>query len=232
MKIAVCDDEKEIRESIKNYIMRFCPEAQVTLFSCGEALCSSAESFDVIFLDIKMRGIDGMDAASALREKGCGAAIIFVTALEEYVYRAFDVGAFHYLLKPIDPAKFYEVLRKAAELPASGSCPKEGKSVIVKNGKSHIRIYFSDMVFAEVFNRKLVIHTSDGETECYGRMSELEEQAGECFFRPHRGFLINLAYVTGYTASEVSLGKVRVPMAKKKYPEFVKRYLDFLKKGI
>lgn len=113
MKIAICDDEPEIRNDIERKIRLLYPETEILLYEDGKALLDAEAPFDIVFLDIRMEGMNGMEAARALRAAGSDAVIIFVTALEEYVYEAFDVGAFHYLVKPLDRGKFYEVLSKA-----------------------------------------------------------------------------------------------------------------------
>ena len=79
----------------------------------GEALLEADEQIDILFLDIQMPGKNGMETARALRKRGMDTILIFVTAIEEYVFQAFDVGAFHYLVKPFEQEKFAEVLRNA-----------------------------------------------------------------------------------------------------------------------
>lgn len=236
MKIAVCDDEKAIRDDIAHKIKLFYPETDIFLFESGTKLLAAAEAFDIIFLDIQMEGINGMDAARTLRKKGCAAELIFVTALKEYVYEAFDVDAFHFLVKPFDKAKFYEILNAAVKKKQKQKeCPsaplKEEKSISVKIGRITSKIYLKDIIYAEVFNRKIVLHTTDGEFEFYGKMSWLEKELGEDFFRPHRAYLVSLRYVSRYDATGIFLENGQtVIMAKQKYEEFVKKYFAYARK--
>ena len=95
MRIAICDDEKNIRELIGNKVVRQYPEAEIVFFSSGEELLLSDKHIDILFLDIQMSGKNGMETARELRKKEKGMILIFVTAMEEYVFQAFDVGAFH-----------------------------------------------------------------------------------------------------------------------------------------
>ena len=115
MRIAICDDEKNIRELIGNKVAKQYPDAKIVFFSSGEELLLSEEKIDILFLDIQMNGKNGMETARQLRKKDKKIIIIFVTAIEDYVFQAFDVGAFHYLVKPIEDAKFADVLYRAAE---------------------------------------------------------------------------------------------------------------------
>lgn len=237
MRIAVCDDEREIREDVGQKIRHYLPEADVCLYESAERLLMEQGMPDILFLDIKMNGMNGMELAERLRRQDQDATIVFLTALEEYVYRAFDVGAFHYLLKPIDAVKFYEVLekavaerkriREAAHL--RGECEEE--SLTIKNKARTEKIYLSEIVYLEVFNRKVTLHKMQGEIEFYGRLKDLEHRLGADFVRCHRAYIVNLRYVRRYNAEEITLENGdSVMMAKTKYAEFVRRYMDYIRK--
>ena len=191
MRIAVCDDEPEILNDIESKIHRLYPEMEVFLYEDGQTLLDAKIAFDILFLDIRMEGRDGMETARALRGAGSRAVIIFVTALEEYVYDAFDVGAFHYLVKPLDGAKFFNVLKKAVE-----ECKNAGTEtmsaetgIMIKHGAVTERILFSEIYYLEVFNRKIVLHRKDDTIEFYGKMKELEKSLGNDFMRTHRDYI-------------------------------------------
>lgn len=232
--IAICDDEKEIREMLKEKIMQIYPKAILLSYSTGEELLSEDGEWNILLLDINMAGKNGMEVARELRKKHKDTILIFVTALEEYVFEAFDVGAFHYLVKPFEDDKFKEVLQKAVGQYYNNSeyYQKESKKqyIMVYAKGVHTKIALDDIVYAEVFNRKIMIHTHNEKIEYYGRLSELEKQLGEDFFRPHRGYLIHFKYVEKYDASTIYMGKGQALMAKQNYPEFVRRYLKYNKR--
>ena len=233
MRIAICDDEKNIRELIGNKVTKQYPEAEIAFFSSGEELLLSDWQIDILFLDIQMSGRNGMETAIELRQKNNDVIIIFVTAVEEYVFQAFDVGAFHYIVKPIDDTKFADVIHRAVnELNSQTQNRKESeeKYLMIHNGGVHTKIEIEDIVYAEVFNRKVVIHKTDETIEYYGKMSALEALAGDGFFRPHRAYLINFKYVEKYDANTIYLEKGSVLMSKQKYPEFVKKYMKYIQK--
>ena len=115
MRIAICDDEKNIRELIADKVKKQYPQGDIVFFSSGEELLLSKEQPDILFLDIQMNGKNGMETARELRKKDKKVIIFFVTAIEDYVFQAFDVGAFHYLVKPLDEVKFTEILCRAVE---------------------------------------------------------------------------------------------------------------------
>lgn len=230
MKIAVCDDEKSIREMLRNKICMEYPEADISFYESGEALLAHDGIIDILFLDIQMMGINGMETARVLRKKNKDTILIFVTALEEYVFQAFDVGAFHYLVKPFEDEKFREVLHKAVEQSYSRNLEQskgEETYIMINNSGIHTKVDLDSIVYAEVFNRKIVVHRLDSDIEYYGKMSELEHMVGEDFFRPHRAYLVNFKYVVKYDASTIYLEKGTALMAKQKFPEFVKKYMKY-----
>ena len=233
MQIAICDDEKEIRQMLAEKVRKLYPQAFLSLYRSGEELLLAKQEPDIVLLDIQMDKKDGMETAREFRRKNKRAVLIFVTALEEYVFQAFDVGAFHYLVKPFEDGKFAQVLKNAVrqvQQEKDRECEKEKKEtpgLLVQSGGQHIFVRLEEIVYAEVFNRKIMLHTLDGDIEYYGKMKELEERAGEDFYRPHRAYLINLAFVRKYDAATIYLEKGQALMAKQNYPEFVKRYLRY-----
>ena len=233
MRIAICDDEKNIRELIANKVVKQYPDAEIIFFQSGEELLLVDESIDILFLDIQMSGIDGMETARELRKKDKSVILVFVTAVEEYVFQAFDVGAFNYIVKPIDDGKFSDVLHRAVDEWSSQNINEkepEERYVLINNSGVHTKVILDEIVYAEVFNRKVVIHKLDGEIEYYGKMSDLESLAGDSFFRPHRAYLINFKYVEKYDATTIYLERGTVLMAKLKFPEFVKKYMKYIQK--
>lgn len=116
MRIAVCDDEKEARMMLVEKIKLLHPTAKLVLYSSGEELLADTKPPDIALLDIQMPGKNGMETAKLLRQNHRNTAIIFISALEDYVFQAFDVGALHYLVKPFDDRKLEEVLARAMEL--------------------------------------------------------------------------------------------------------------------
>ena len=230
MRIAICDVEKNIRELIGNKVAKQYPEADIVFFQSGKELLLSDKHVDILFLDIQMSGRNGMETARELRKKDKNVILIFVTAVEEYVFQAFDVGAFNYIVKPIDDTKFADVLcRAVAEWHSQNTDVRELEAnyVMINNGGVHTKVVIEDIVYAEVFNRKVVIHKLDDEIEYYGKMSDLEAVAGDSFFRPHRAYLINFKYVEKYDATTIYLENGTALMAKQNYPDFVKKYMKY-----
>lgn len=236
MQIAVCDDEEEGRNMLAEKIKRLCPEAELVLYRSGEELLSSDRQPDILFLDVQMPGKSGMEAAKELRRKNRSVIIIFVTALDDFVFEAFDVGAFHYLVKPFHNAKFAEVLFRAVQQheeirkQETAERAQDRQRLTITSGRQHFTVIPEDIVYAEVFDRKIIIHTMDQDIEYYGKMKDLEQKAGDEFYRPHRAYLVNFNFIRKYDATTIYLKKGQALMAKQNYGEFVKCYLRFIQK--
>lgn len=236
MQIAVCDDERETRNMLAEKIERFYPNAGLLLYQSGEELLRADRQPDILFLDIQMAGKDGMETARELRRRQQKTIIIFVTALDNFVFEAFDVGAFHYLVKPFQNGKLIEVLLNAVKQYEeqkkleSTAKEREKPSFTVTAGGQHFTVELEDIVYAEVFDRKVIIHTMDADIEYYGKMKDLEQKAGDDFYRPHRAYLVNFKYVRRYDMATIYLKKGQALMAKQNYREFVKRYLRYIQR--
>ncbi|MBQ7706589.1 MAG: response regulator transcription factor [Lachnospiraceae bacterium] len=239
MKLAICDDEKKIRDYIREAVLEVSENLEIECFDDAEKITSPEFDADILFLDIQVPGIDGMNAAKILRKNGKKTIIIFVTALEEYVFNAFDVGAFQYIVKPFNKTKIKNVTRKAIsqaeeqkkieKLISENEFDKEKqREIIVKCGGTNTRVILSKVIYAEIFDRRIVLHMRKGDNiEYYGRMAELEKTAGKDFFRINRSYLINLAYVKSYDSKLINVAEDSIPVARGKYQEFVKAFMSF-----
>lgn len=249
MRIGICDDEKEIRSYLASLVREQNVECEIAEYaSPGEYLSDPGEC-DLLFLDIGMdkvtSGMDGMDLARRIRsmEQIRQPVIIFVTGYEKYVYEAFDVEAFHYLVKPVDEGKFAEVFRRAVEQSLTGQNPsggelcqeyfsetqKQKKTLLVQLGKTSKALPLDSLYYMESQGHKILLHIKGGTLEYYARISALEEELQGLFFRIHKGYLVNLACVEEYSRTEVKLvNGNRLPLSKYKYEAFVKAYLRFL----
>ena len=202
MQIAICDDEVFMVQILEEKIKKLLPDAVIDKYLSGDELIASGSKPDILFLDIQMPGMDGMETAKMLRQDNENMILIFVTAAEEYVFQAFDVGAFHYLVKPFSDEKLKEVVTKAVHnIKRSSRLEKDEKYIMVQTAGSHIKIFLRDIVYAEVYNRKVIIHTRSTDIEYYGKLQELSDMAGTDFFRTHRAYLVHFKYVEKYDAT-------------------------------
>ena len=230
MRIAICDDDVRGRERIRTLLEKEFSQAQTREFDSGMKLLESVEEGyqpDIVLLDIAMDGIDGMETARRLKKQS-DAILIFVTGDKEQVFQAFDVGAFHYLMKPVDQDKMTDVLRRAVqEVEKRQTAPR---CLLIKAEGSYRRIPVEDILYVENSGRKVILHMKTECLEYYERMNHLEEVLGEGFYRCHRGYLVALSAISGYDHDSITVGTgEKIYLAKQKYSEFVKLYCKFLK---
>ena len=231
-EIAICDDEEIIIERIADLIKKQDTDCHIECFQAGKELLAANRHFDLIFLDIQMDGVNGIETARAIRERDRKAVIIFVTAVKEYVFDAFDVGAFHYLLKPIVEQKFAEVFENAVREIRERQIQKETPALFLKTKNKSYTFDQSEIIFIESRNRKAAVHTAKNTVEAYAVMKELQKELGNSFYRCHRGYLVNMAHIAEYSSDTIEMDNgEKVYLAKEKYPEFVREYMRYLRNG-
>ncbi|NCE64190.1 DNA-binding response regulator [Pseudoflavonifractor sp. 524-17] len=237
IKIAICDDETNIRSYLTSLIQaQSCPCEVVEYASAGDCLADRRE-IDLFLLDIELApsGLDGMELASQIRERSTMTqpVIIFVTSYERYVFDAFDVGAFQYLLKPVNEEKFAQVFARAVEqITTNRENPQKGPVLTLQSANTSKTILLDSIYYIESCDHKVVLHLRDGQFAYYAKIRDLELELQDQFFRIHKGYLVNLSYVAGYSKRSVVLTNgERLLLSKYKYQDFVKAYLHFLKKG-
>lgn len=229
MKIAVVDDEKVIREQICARIEKQMPGNCPVVYASGDELLASGERFDIVFLDIQMDGRNGIETARCLRKRQEDVVLIFITGIREYVFDALELYAFQYLLKPVDGKKLAEVLERAVK---EVQKKKEQRVLFIKT--RNLTLSQTDILYIESKAKKVEIHVAGAREsiEIYASMEELSKELGEDFYRCHRAYIINMAYVAEYSSDSILLTNGdKVYLAKKKYGEFVKAYMWYLQKG-
>ena len=232
MRIAVCDDDRAIREELFRLIQKQVSEADIMEYQSGEELINARGNFDIYFLDIEMGEVSGMDIARRIREQEDNgrqrSIIIFVTGYREYMEAAFDVNAFHYLIKPIDTEKFSEVFRRAWK-EAAVFYEQEKKYIIVKSSGTQQKILLKNIYYIESGNKKVIFHTTNGTLEVYGKMEELEKGLGNTFYRCHRCYLVNMEKISAYSADNIQvINGDNLLLARKKYSDFIKIYMRYV----
>lgn len=238
IRTAICDDEEKTRAYLSSLIRKQPYSCEITEYASAGDLLSGHREIDLLFLDIGLNssGPDGIALARQLRQQDAALqpVIIFVTGYERYVFDAFDVGAFHYLLKPVDEEKFARVFACAAKQAEKNreSTLHNERTLTLRSFNTCRTIPLHDIYYIESSNHKAVLHLRDGEFTCYARIRDLEIELQGQFFRIHKGYLVNLSYIEGYSKTELTLTNgEHILISKYKYQNFVKEYLHFLKKG-
>lgn len=234
LKICLCDDDQKEISSIKKIIV---PKLDLTgmsytinEFSSGESCLRSiklrGERYDIIFLDIEMDALNGVETAKAIRAIDTLATIIFVTSYSEYVFDGYEVRAFHYVLKPYSSNKIVQVLMDAI---TEKGIQAEQVLKIDSGGKTY-KIPWRDILYLQSDKRQIVVKTNQDIYEFYGKLDDLEKQLIGPFVRSHQRYIVNLQHALAVDSKSIQIPGEVLPVSKSKHPSvmiaFAKLMLD------
>ncbi|MDD6188741.1 MAG: LytTR family DNA-binding domain-containing protein [Clostridiales bacterium] len=231
LHIAVCDDEACDRQQIAGLVNETMLEeglsCRITSFESGTGLLSAIQNgaqFQILLLDVMMDGLDGMELASALREKGDYTAIIFISSNREMAMRGYEVEALRYLAKPVDRARLREALMFCCRTRL------EQKEILLPTASGQRRILLSDLIYAETWERGVRLILKDGQTETGMKISELAAMLPERqFVFCHRTILVNLAFIQSIRYCELELKSgAALPVSKYRQSEIRKQLMRYL----
>ncbi len=231
IRIAICDDEKYMSDHIKamasDFFRKKNREIHLRTFLSGEELLNYNGQIDILFLDVQMKGMDGMETAKRLREDQFRGFLIFITVLRDMVFQSFEVQAYDYLVKPVDEKQF----EKTMERLYASVCSAKEDSLLVQKGYEGRIIPKNEIVFCEIIDRKIYLNLVSGEVvDYYERIENLETKLDSHFFRCHRSYLINLKHLKGYKngTAYMDIG-IAVPVSRLGSREFSGVVLQYMK---
>ncbi len=234
MRIAVCDDSQIDRDIIKDFLHTYMTEKSIpntmTEYENGMNLIYDIEDgcyYDLVFLDIFMDQILGMDIARKLRQVGYTGNIVFLTSTAEFAVDSYEVEASGYLLKPHDYEKLCGLLNRIIDRTNIGQF-----QVTVRN--TIYSIPFGEIIYVESRNNVCILHRSDGsEYTIYKKLSEVELQLNDSrFLRCHRSYLVNMSYIAKADSQfELTTGDV-VLIRQRNQKEIRTIYQAFASKGV
>lgn len=230
MRIGVCDDEANCREVTIQYIKEYNNDFEITEYENGSALLQEKERLDLIFLDIEMPGMNGMETAKELRRQKADSELVFLTTHNECVYDAFEVRAFRFLKKPLVKEVLFHTLERAEDELAA----IERVDISLKDGMCSLKV--KDIVYIEAYGDGVFVYDKDGNVyeERRGTLKEWTERLkGKGFARIHRGYLISMFYIERYGSTEVKLRGVETALevSRKQASVFKKEFREFVEKN-
>ena len=195
IRALLVDDEAPARSELR-YLLATHPEVEVVgeAATAVEALkLAAAVPYDVVFIDIEMPGLSGLDAARLVHGRTGAPQLVFVTAHEQYAIEAFAVEALDYLLKPVAPERLAQVVRRLAKRPAA---PAPVQKIPVVSGGETVLLDWDEVLFARADGDYSRVHTYDRSYLCTRSLRELEGTLpADRFARIHRSYLVNLGKV-------------------------------------
>ena len=232
MRIAICDDDlifqKKLREQIRELYRDI--DIAVDCFSSGEELLARCEKstrgYDVVLLDIEMKGLDGLETADALRKKNEKTAVIFVTSHEELALKGYEVSAFRFLVKPVSREKLVEAIAAAKQDLESR------KTLLIQNQEGQFLIPVAELVYIEARNQQVALFTEKGMLLQRYNINDYEKELSPYgFFRVHRSFLANMSRIRGVLRGELLMDSgAKLPVSRLREKAFAAEFRSFLKR--
>lgn len=218
-RIGICDDEMEFCTEIEGFVQEYAEKEEITveteIFTSGEEFfqeINNEKMFELLFLDIELGGIDGVEVGRRLREKVENEAmqIVYVSSKESYAMQLFQIRPFDFLTKPVNMEKISKVMSEYKRL------------FIDRNifftyhvGKSTYRISENDILYFQCEGKKIQIITTKDIREYYGKMADVEKQISmNKFCVVHKSYIVNINYVSEFCPDEVVMcNEVRIPIS-------------------
>lgn len=238
MRIAICDDDERERTCLSRMITEYQLSREVSfdclLFHNGtEFLCDlKGGEYDLVLLDVLMPGVNGMQVAQELRELDKNVKIIFISSSPEFAIESYSVGAYHYLLKPVDADSFFRLLDRAR----SELFMQAEQGFALKNREGVVGISFTRLEYVEVINKTVAFHLADGVVyETAAALADFEEMllSRPEFLETHRSYIINISYIEAFSGNcVVTKSGYEIPVSRHRRNQVRDAYIHFLQRAV
>lgn len=234
MNIAVVDDSSQDAELLKKYIKRYFEEKKESyhlyIYANGlDFLDDFEKNFDIVFMDIEMPHLDGVETAKRMRQMDERVVLVFITNMAQYAIRGYEVDAIEFMVKPVGYYNFSDKMTKALKYVKRDTEHK----IFLHDGEQAVRIPVSEILYLEKNKNYILFHTTKGEYKERGTLAEMEEKfAGMGFSKCIAGCLVNLRHISKMSKEMVWIGEAALPISRGQKKIFVKEVADFLGGGI
>ncbi len=210
IRAAICDDDIQIRNQIEGFLQEISDsleiELEVVQFADGSDIVNAVNAehfFHIIFMDIEMERLNGLNAAKEIRKKDWYVQIIYISNYKDYVFQSFETRPFYYLLKPLDREQFCRVFMKAYYeiLGYQGD-------FIFKIGKKQIRLKIKEILYFASYNKSVIAYFSNHKEVFSARLKQVEcqlENSAYPFIRIHKSYLVSYFHIRSKTPDVVEL---------------------------
>ena len=232
MRIAICEDDATQAQALRRKIELWAAQAQATVlvehFESGESFLgkwSDQYTYDMAFLDIQMKLVDGMELAKMIRKIDSAMTIIFVTGLRDFVFRGYEVQALRYLLKPIKQSDCSEALDLAYSIYKN----KRDDLFVIRVETQSVRLLLNDIYYFEMRSHYVDVKTNRGNYSYKERIGDLQARLPKArFFMCNRSIIVNLYYVHVINPEMLRLDTGEVlPVAKSRWKQLNEAFIAF-----
>lgn len=230
IRVAVVEDDAEVQGVLQEYIRRYTrqygTEFEVSVFADGVDILDNYRAvYDIIFLDVEMKHLDGMTTAERIRQMDADVILIFITNMAQYAIRGYSVGALDYVLKPVPYFAFSQQLLKAVSRLEKRA--KHYLTVPVEGGLR--RLDTASIYYLESEGHRVNFYTDEGDFSAPGALKTFEEKlAGRPFARCNSGYLVNLAQVQAVQQNTVQVGPYELQISRPKRKAFLAALTDYI----
>ena len=222
IRCLLVDDEPLALDLLRNHLAQFSQFEVVT--TCWNAIQAfevlKQQEIDLMFLDIHMPGLSGMEFAKTLAHPP---AIIFTTAYRDYAVESYELEVVDYLLKPITMERFLKAINRYLDrqepkafmplaAPALPSSSVDPEHLYVSVQRKHLKVVFGEVWYVESRKDYVHIHGPDGVLATKDKISDFEQKLPGYFLRVHRSFIVNTRQITGFSAQDVEIGTHQIPI--------------------
>lgn len=226
MDICILEDNCIQAEELKKRIKEVSPAAVFTEYRSAEEMlfeCGNAFPFDVLFLDIELKEMNGMEVARKIRQTDENAVIVFVTNAPAYAFEGYEVQALRYLLKPATTEKIEEIFSSLTKR------IKKSVPLIIEADGEKIKIESDALIFIESVGHNLRFVTETGEYLTRGTFKDFSDKLKDSFAFSHRSYLVNVGKVERIGKNDVFFKSGSVPLSRRAADEFCKRFISLNK---
>ncbi len=215
MKCLIIDDDALMRDMIRNYAEKvdfidYCIQCE----SAADALSLLAvEKFDLLFLDIEMPDLSGMDLLRALRQP---IPVIIITANPEFALESYDYQVTDYLLKPVTYPRFYKAVQKVYEKSVANLSPvtaPKPDEIFIKDGHNLVKLVLKEVLYIEAVSNYVSFKTAAKSYLALMSLQKLEDSLPGNFVRIHRSFMINISHINRVEANTIFIGETPLPVS-------------------